>query len=236
MKTFLIAHGAWSAGWSWKKMHPLMYAAGYRLITPTYTGLGEGEHLANPSNVLETHIQDLLNVIKYEDLREIVLVGHSYGGMVATAVADRMHDRIEQLIYLDAFVPQDGQALIDLIPLDPKNRMLESVKAGDGWRVPPNPIPSDTSEADVKWIAERRLPQSFKCFEMPLRLLHGKLTLPRSYVYCTRIAPGDFFRPFAEVAKGGLGWRYYEMDASHSPHITAPEDLAALLDTIVSKR
>jgi pimeloyl-ACP methyl ester carboxylesterase len=236
MKTFLIAHGAWSAGWSWKKMHPLMHEAGYRLITPTYTGLGEREHLANPSNDLETHIQDLLNVIKYEDLREIVLVGHSYGGMVATGVADRMRDRIEQLIYLDAFVPLDRQALFDLIPLDARHRMLESVKAGDGWRVPPNPLPSDTAEADLKWIAERRLPQSFKCFEMPLRLLHGELTLPRSYVYCTRIAPLDFFRPFAELAKGELAWRYYEMDASHSPHITAPEDLAALLDTIVSKR
>jgi len=113
--------------------------------------------------------------------------------------------------------------------------MLESVKAGDGWRLPPNPSPPDTSEADLKWNAERRLPQSIKCFEMPLRLLHGDLTLPRSYVYCTRIAPTDFFRPFAERAKSELGWDYYEMDASHSPHITAPDDLVALLGTIVSQ-
>jgi pimeloyl-ACP methyl ester carboxylesterase len=124
-----------------KDAYPLMHEAGYRLITPTYTGLGEREHLANPSNDLETHIQDLLNVIKYEGLREIVLVGHSYGGMVATGVADRMRDLIEQLIYLDAFVPQDGQALFALIPLDSSHRMLESVSAGDGWRAPPNPSP-----------------------------------------------------------------------------------------------
>jgi hypothetical protein len=105
----------------------------------------------------------------------------------------------------------------------------------DGGRRPIH-RPPDTSEADLKWIAERRLPQSVKCFEMHLRLLHGELTLPRSYVYCTRTAPGDFFRPFAELAKGELGWRYYEMDASHSPHITAPENLAALLDTMISQR
>jgi pimeloyl-ACP methyl ester carboxylesterase len=81
--TFLVAHGAWSAGWAWKKMHPLMSAAGHRLFTPTYTGLGEREHPASPSNDLETHIQDVLAVIKYEDLRDVVLIGHSYGGMVA---------------------------------------------------------------------------------------------------------------------------------------------------------
>ena len=235
MKTFLVAHGAWSAGWAWKKMHPLMAAGGHRLLTPTYTGLGEREHLANQSNDLETHIQDLLSIIKYEELGDIVLIGHSYGGMVATGVADRARDRIAQLIYLDAFVPQDGQSCLDLIPSDRRHRMLESVQTGDGWRVPHNPSPPDTSEADLKWIAERRLPQSVKCFEMPLRLRHGDLTLPRSYVYCTRVAPGDFFRPFAKRAESEPGWRYYEIDASHSPFITAPETLAGLLGAIASQ-
>jgi len=107
--TFLVCHGAWSAGWAWKKMHPLMAARGHRLVTPSYTGLGEREHLASPSIDLETHIEDILNVIHYEDLREVVLIGHSYGGMVATGVADRAREAIAQLIYLDAFVPEDGQ-------------------------------------------------------------------------------------------------------------------------------
>src|SRR5205823_9405421 len=108
--------------------------------------------------------------------------------------------------------------------------------AGDGWRIPPNPTPPDTSEADVKWIAERRLAQSFKCFEMPLRLSGADIALPRSYIYCKRIGPGDPFRRFAERAKSEAGWRYYEIDASHSPHVTAPEALAALLQTIVTGR
>jgi pimeloyl-ACP methyl ester carboxylesterase len=139
--TFLVAHGAWGAGYTWKKMHPLMTAAGHRLVTFTYTGLGEREHLASPSNDLKTHIQDVLAVIKYEDLRDIVLIGHSYGGMVATGVADRARDKIAQLIYLDAFVPRDGEGLFDLISPTARQGMRESAKAGDGWRVPPNPIP-----------------------------------------------------------------------------------------------
>src|SRR5260370_20915263 len=97
-RTFLVCHGAWGGGWSWKKMHPLMQAAGHRLLTPTYTGLGEREHLATPSVDLETHIQDMLNVIRYEDLRDIVLLAHSYGGMVATRVADRPRPRVPPLI------------------------------------------------------------------------------------------------------------------------------------------
>src|SRR3954447_25895889 len=95
-------------------MHPLMQAAGHRLVTPSYTGLGARVHLANRSIDLETHIEDMLNVIKYEDLRDIVLIGHSYGGMVATGVADRARDKVKQLIYSDAFVPEGGQSLLDL--------------------------------------------------------------------------------------------------------------------------
>ncbi len=233
--TFLVCHGAWSAGWAWKKMHPLMAARGHRLVTPTCTGLGERAHLANPSIDLETHIQDILNVIKYEDLREIVLVGHSYGGMVATGVADRARDSIAQLIYLDAFVPDDGQSLLDLNePARP--HMQELAKAGDGWRVPPNPTPPDTPQADVEWLTARRVDMPIKCFLMPLKLHGGKPALPRSYIYATRITPADTFGTFARRAKGEQGWNYYEIDASHSPHVTAPEELMKVLEGIVAER
>jgi pimeloyl-ACP methyl ester carboxylesterase len=163
-KTFLVCHGAWSAGWAWKKMHPLMQAAGHRLVTPTYTGLGERAHLATPSIDLETHIEDILNVIKYEDISDVVLIGHSYGGMVATGVADRARDRIKQLIYLDAFVPDDGQSLLDLNQVA-RQPMLERARAGEGWRIPPNPTPPDTSPEDVAWLTERRVDMPIKCFE-----------------------------------------------------------------------
>ena len=231
-KTILVCHGAWSAGWAWKKMHPLMRAAGHRLVTPSYTGLGERVHLANPSIDLDTHIEDILNVIKYEDLRDIVLIGHSYGGMVATGVADRARDRVAQLIYIDAFVPEDGQSLLDLNESD-RQRMQELVKDG-GWRVPPRPISPDTEEADIEWLNARRVDMPVKCFDTRLKLRGGKLTLPRSYIYATRITPADTFGQFAKRTKNEAGWRYYEIDASHSPNVTAPEALMALLVRIVA--
>src|SRR6185312_1988844 len=231
-KTFLVCHGAWSAGWAWKKMHPLMQAAGHRLVTPSYTGLGERAHLANPSIDLNSHIEDMLAVIKYEDLRDIVLVGHSYGGMVATGVADRARDQVRQLIYIDAFVPGDGQSLLDLNQ-SAVLRMQELAKSGS-WRVPPNPTPSDTSPADVEWLSTRRVDMPIKCFEAKLKLEGGPLTLPRSYIYATRITPADTFGPFARHAKNDPAWNYHEIDASHSPNVTAPEALMALLQKIAA--
>ena len=231
--TFLVCHGAWSAGWAWKKMHPLMRAAGHRLVTPTYTGLGERAHLAHRGIDLDAHIEDMLNVIKYEDLRDIVLVGHSYGGMVATGVADRARDKVRQLIYIDAFVPQDGQSLLDLNEVA-RPRMHELSKTGDGWRVPPNPTPPDTPPADVEWLTARRVDMPIKCFEAKLKLLGGPLTLPRSYIYATRITPADTFGPFARMTKGDAAWSYYEIDASHSPNVTAPEALMELLQKIAA--
>jgi pimeloyl-ACP methyl ester carboxylesterase len=230
-KTFLVCHGAWSAGWAWKKMHPLMRKAGHRLVTPTYTGLGERAHLAIPSIDLDTHVADMLNVIKYEDLRDIVLIGHSYGGMVATGVADRARDKVKQLIYIDAFVPEGGQSLNDLN--EGSRRRMEELKASGEWRAPPNPTPPDTSPEDVDWLSERRVPMPIKCFEAKLKL-SAPLTLPRSYIYATRITPADTFGPFAKMAKNDAAWRYFEIDASHSPNVTAPEALMALLEEIAA--
>ncbi|MHC2439668.1 alpha/beta fold hydrolase [Bradyrhizobium sp. USDA 4451] len=232
-KTFLVCHGAWSAGWAWKKMHPLMQAAGHRLITPSYTGLGERTHLAHQGLDLDAHIQDMLNVISYEDLRDIVLVGHSYGGMVATGVADRVRERIAQMIYIDAFVPRDGQSLFDLNEVAIPN-MREAARNNDGWRIPPMPIPPDTSPADVEWLTARRVDMPIKCFEQKLKLKHGETTLPRSYIYATRITPADTFGQFAKRTKNEAGWRYLEIDASHSPNVTAPEALMALMQEIAA--
>jgi len=235
MATFLVAHGAWSAGWAWKKMRPLLREQGHELFTPTHTGLGERGHLASPGIDLETHIADILGVLQFEDLRNVVLIGHSYGGMVATGVADRARDRIALLVYLDAYAPRDGESLFDLTP-ERRPVMLEAArKSGDGWKVPPNPMPPDTPEADQAWAMPRRLPQPLKTFEQKLRLQNGELTLPRHYIYCKLCPPDDRFRQFYERAKRE-GWGHYEIDASHNPHITAPEALAALLDGIVTGR
>src|SRR5713226_3159825 len=108
MTTFLLAHGGWVGGWYWGRVTPLLGAAGHRVFTPTLTGCGERAHLINPAIDLDTHIEDVVNVIQYEDLRDVVLVGHSYGGMVITGVAEHVAERLAHLCYLDAFVPEDG--------------------------------------------------------------------------------------------------------------------------------
>lgn len=233
MATFVVAHGAWSAGWAWKKMRPLMAARGHTLFTPTHTGLGERAHLAHPDIDLESHIADIVAVLEYEDLHDVFLVGHSYGGMVATGVADRAPERLAALIYLDAFAPRDGESVFDILP--PQTRDQRRTAAGDdGWQIPPGPMPPDTPEGGREWAAPRRVPQPMKTFSQRLRLRHGEPTLPRHYIYCSRRPPDDRFRPFLDRAKIE-GWGTCEIDASHNPHITAPETLADLLGRIAQR-
>ena len=235
MSTFVICHGAWSAGWAWKKVRPLLRAKGHDIFTPTYTGLGERSHLASRVVDLETHIEDVLAVLHYEDLRDVVLVGHSYGGMVATGVADRACDRIAQLVYLDAFVPRSGQSLNDLLPAAAQGDRKSLVDdRGDGWLLAPNPSPADTTAEDLAWIGPRRRWQPVQTFTQPLILQNGEQALRRSYIYCTRKTPNDVFGQFAKRAQAEQGWRYLEIDASHSPNVTSPEMLTQLLDQIAS--
>lgn len=234
MATFVVCHGAWSAAWAWKKVRPLLRAQGHEIFTPTYTGLGERAHLATPEVDLDLHIADVLGVLQAEDLSDIILVGHSYGGMVATGVADRARERIRQLIYLDAFVPNDGQSLADLAGSRPLNAPAPLAQGGPAqdWLMSPNPSPADTSPQDLAWITPRRRPQPKRTFTQKLSLQNGPLTLPRAYVYCARKEGPDVFAQFRRL-KEDSAWTYLEMDASHSPNVTAPEALAGILQRLV---
>lgn len=138
MATFVIVHGAWSGGHAWRKVRPLLRAAGHEVFTPALTGLGERAHLANPDVDLDTHLGDVVGVLEYEDLHQVVLVGHSYGGVVITGVADRLASRLAELVYLDAEVPEDGQSEYDLLPPDERATYEEMARASEGgWRIPP---------------------------------------------------------------------------------------------------
>jgi pimeloyl-ACP methyl ester carboxylesterase len=229
MATFVVAHGAWSAGWGWKKMHPLMAKRGHRLITPTLTGLGERAHLARPDIDLDTHIADMLGVLEFENLTGVNLIGHSYGGMVATGAADRARARIARLIYIDAFAPDHGDSVIDLLP---ELARAQRKPSSDGF-IPPVPMPPDTAAEDRAWADPLRRSQPAKTFEQKLKLQNGALTLARHYIYCARNAPDDRFRHFYERAKRE-NWGAYEIDSSHNPHITCPEVLADLLTRIAA--
>ena len=223
MTTYLICHGAWGGGWSWTKMRPLLRAAGHEVFTPTYTGLGERAHLVNPMVDLHTHIQDILAVIEYEDLRDFILVGHSYGGMVATGVADAIADRIGHLVYLDAFVPGDGQSLNDLTGGN------KQAPPAEGWLIPPMPSAPDTAAADLAWGASRRRHQPARCFSQRLTVNNPTPSFPRTYIHCARKTGFDVFQQFADRFRDDPDWRFHAMDASHSPNITAPDELAAIL-------
>jgi pimeloyl-ACP methyl ester carboxylesterase len=230
MADIVVAHGAWSAGWAWKKMRPRMAALGHVLWTPTYTGLGERAHLARPEVNLTTHITDVVQVLEMEDLEEVVLVGHSYGGMVATGVADRVPERLAKVVYLDAFVPEDGQSLASLAGQDPAQMRAD---AEDGWRSPYRPMPADTSEEDLAWAMARRMSHPVECFIEPVRLTGAGASLPRHYIYALKKYPADVFGRFHEMAKTTPGWTAHEIDASHNPHITTPDALAEMLDGII---
>jgi pimeloyl-ACP methyl ester carboxylesterase len=235
MATIVLAHGAWSAAWAWKKMRPLFRAAGHEFLSPTYTGLGERVHLAHRDIDLSTHIQDVAAVFEFEDLRDVTLIGHSYGGMVTTGVADRVPERIRRVVYLDAFAPIDGQSLFDLVgPKVEATMRAGAAKDGDGWKLPLNPMPADTSAEDQAWAIPRRRPQPIKTFEQRIRLQSSQPVPPRYYIYAKRSGPGDVFRQFGDRAQREAGWSYHEIEASHNPHITCPEALMVLLTQIMA--
>jgi pimeloyl-ACP methyl ester carboxylesterase len=160
--TYVLVHGGWHGGWCWKRVTPYLRDSGHTVYTPTLTGLGERSHLASPEINLSTHIQDILNVLIYEDLTDVVLVGHSYSGMVIAGVADRAPERVTRLVYLDAFVPEDGQSLRDILrPPHGEGVNLESLLV-DGWRLPypflERPF-GITSEVDKQWVLDKITPQ-----------------------------------------------------------------------------
>lgn len=230
MATIVIVHGAWSGGWAWRRVREQLGRHGVVVFTPTLTGVGERAHLAHPAVDLSLHVQDIEAVLAYENLADVVLVGHSYGGMVITGVADKVPERIGRLVYVDAFVPTSGSSAFDLLPPEAaKNMRALAASEGNGWRLPPNLPPDDTSPEDLDWITSRRLAQPMRTFNQKFTLDKGEARHPRSYVYCRKIGPYDTFGPFAKRAEDDSAWDYHELDASHSPNITAPEALVALL-------
>ena len=138
--SFVLVHGGWLGAWCWRRVRPLLQAAGYEVFAPTLTGLGERAHLLSPDIGLMTHVQDVVGLIEAEELQDIVLVGQSYAGMVITGVADRVPERLSHVVYLDAFVPRDGQSLADLVGPEMMANLEQAARAqGSGWRVPPLP-------------------------------------------------------------------------------------------------
>lgn len=228
----VLIHGAWHGGWGWKRLVPLLRGAGHDVFTPTLTGLGERAHLAGPQVDLETHIRDVLGVLEAEELEDVMLLGHSYGGMVVTGVADRAPQRIARLVYLDAFVPEDGKSLMDYVVPERGARFREEGERS-GFVSPPPPSlwgHADPKGADWAWTARRDRPHPFACMRQPVRLGNAAALarIPKAFVYCSSPATGSFDQ-FAARYRDQPGWRTFELATGHDAMILAPEALAAIL-------
>ena len=232
MATFVIVHGAWSGAHAWRWVRPELRGAGHDVFTPSLTGLGERAHLASPEVDLETHVQDVVGTLECEDLRDVVLVGHSYGGPVVTGVADRVPERIGHVVYLDAEVPRDGEAEMDLMPPEERSAYEESAKLrGDGWRIPPplpDPLPPGL-DPDVRWVMSRMVPQPLRTFTQPLRLSTTAPSLRRTYVLHTDGKEEQDLPDHVRRIREDTDWEFAELAAGHAAHVTAPRQLAGLL-------
>ena len=239
-KVFVLVHPAWHGAWFWKKVVPLLRQKGHLVFTPTLTGLGERSHLARAEIGLDVHVTDVVNVLKYDDLRDVVLVGHSSSGAVITGVADGAPERIAHVVYLDAFVPEDGHAVFDLIAPDRRQVLETLVKTeGQGWLLPrfaPPPwetIVRDmwgvTDSEDVRWMADRLGGTPVGHFKDPVhRTNPAAEKLRRAYIRCRQF-PNPRFDQHAEMAQRTALWRYRELVAPHHAAVTMPDTVVDLL-------
>jgi pimeloyl-ACP methyl ester carboxylesterase len=222
--TYVFVHGAWGGSWDWRQVDSLLTRRGHRVYRPQLTGLGERVHLASADVGLTTHIEDVVNTILWEDLRDVVLVGHSYGGMVITGVADRIPDRIRRLVYLDAFLPDSGDTAFDLAESTGATFLRANTR--DGFIIPTWVIDAHAIPRDV--------PQPLRTFTDTLRLVNpASRRIPA--IYILTIEPGkppDPFQRFADRA-AARGWAVYQLEADHVPERSAPAALAALLERLV---
>ena len=222
--TFVIVHGAWGGSWAFKQLDSILSEQGHRVYRPSLTGQGERVHLASPEIDLYTHILDVVNTVLFEELDEIILVGHSYGGMVITGVADSIPERIARLVYLDAFVPDDGESVMTARGGGELGPEREST---DGFVIPRWVNDSDPLPKDV--------PQSLRTFTTPVSYAHPlAMALPATYILTVdqgKRAEEDDFAFFAQRARQ-RGWEVVTMTADHNPQWSAVSELAEMLDRI----
>ncbi|MGZ4354021.1 MAG: alpha/beta fold hydrolase [Gaiellaceae bacterium] len=229
MATFVLVHGAWHGGWCWQRVEPLLRAAGHDVLTPTLTGLGDRAHLLSPQVGLSTHVEDVVATLAYERRDDVVLVGHSYAGQVISGAASARPDGVALLVYLDAFVPEDGDRAIDLLPPQVAAHYRESVvERGFGWLIPPRPLEvlGVTDPGDVAWLESRFVPHPWRTYTEPVAVTAAGAGVPGAFVECTDWL--RVFEPFARRAEA-RGWPVRGLASGHEAMATHPRGLADLL-------
>ena len=241
MATYVLVHGAWHGGWCWQKVIPFLEAAGHQVYAPTLTGLAERASELSPTVGLDTHIQDIVGLLVDEDLHGVILVGHSYAGMVITGAVDAVPERIAHLVYLDTFVPRDGESMVDISPI--VIFLLRRQAHGDDGSIASHGDYGVKTEPDRSWVLRSVTPQPLKTLEQPLHLKNRAIvsTKPRTHIECTG---GSYFGLLLQrllqhlLAPKALppreaGWRLRQLPTGHDAMITMPRGLADLLLEVV---
>lgn len=235
-KTIVLVPGAWHGGWCYRRIADLLRGSGHRVYTPTLTGLGERSHLLTRSINLSTHIADITNLIIWEDLREITLVGHSYGGMVVTGVADALTDRVSALVYLDAFLPTAGKSFHGILPAEIAAAQIESASASNGLSVPPIPAAAfNVNEKDRLWVDSLCTPHPLGTLTQPIELSgsHARIET-KTYVLATK-NPASLFQDFAGSMRKEPTCASYELPCGHDVMIDLPQETAAIIEETVKR-
>lgn len=228
MADFVLVHGAWHGAWCWKRILPGIWQAGHRAFAVTLTGTGERAHQLAPGITLRTHIDDVAAVIEAEELQQAVVVGHSYGGMVITGVADRMPGRIGRLVYLDAVVPLPGESWSSGHPAQTQAQRRQAI-AATGSIPPADPALFGLEGDDAQWVARRQTPQPGGVYDDPLHFDAARVSaLPRTFIDCNAPALATI-APMRERVRKEPGWRVHEIATGHDPMISAPEELLRVL-------
>jgi len=234
MANFVLVHGAWHGAWCWRDVLPLLVRAGHRAHAVTLTGLGERSHLMSPAITLETFIADVTQAIEVEEMEDVVLAVHSFAGIIGTAVADRMPDRIAHLVYIDAVVPQPGESWSSTHAAVTREARIAASEASHDYSFPPpDPGVYGLSGAQHEWVQRRQLPHPGHTYTMPLQFDPQRVgKVPRTFVDCPHppLATIDVSRQrVRDPAFWGSPWQVVELATGHDPMVSAPHDLAQVL-------
>lgn len=240
MANFVLVHGAWHGAWCWHRVTTRLCGAGHRVHAVTLTGLGDRAHLLSSLITLETHIADVANTLVAEELQDVVLAVHSYAGMIGTAVADRMPERLKHLVYVDAVVPRPGESWSSTHASATREQRLAAAQASPDYSFPaPDPAVFGLAAEDHAWVQRRQTPHPGHTYQAPLQFDPQRVArVPRTFVDCVnpRLGTIDSIRPRVRDTKfwdgawmGGGGARVVELETGHDPMVSAPDALADLL-------
>ncbi len=236
--TFVLVHGAWHGGWCWSRVAARLRERGHAVYTPTLTGLGERRHLISPQVNLDTHVEDIVNLLQFEELERVVLVGHSYAGIVISGVADRVPQRLRQLVYLDALLLEPGKSLFSDFPPAVVEQRLKAIRetgggVGAAAALPPAAF-GVKDPADAAWVARHLTPQPVGTYLQPL-LLKAPLGngLPKTYIECTG-DPIATLEPTKARVRADAGWQLRTLATGHDAMVTAPAALTELLTDLAA--